>query len=447
MPYANPHATRPLIIPVLVVCNTPDEELERNIRANAALNLEWIGFRPARDRVAVLIGGGPSLVDHLDAVREHVRQGHDLFAMNAASRFLRERGIEADYQVIADAKPETATLVDPDARAYLIASQVCPETLTRANAPRLWHLAIDEQMDRMFPVERRKAGGYALVGGGAAVGNSALCLAYVMGYRTFHCYGYDSSHRGTASHAYDQPMNWCIPTVEVEWAGRTYTSSVAMKAQAEKFQITGQALKRAGCTIHVHGDGLLPAMWNTDPAQMTERDKYRLMWGADEYRVVSPGEENVPVILEQLRPEGLVLDFGCGTGRAALALRRAGLDVLLIDFADNCRDEEAIDLPFLEWDLTRPLPPHARYGICCDVMEHIPTESVDVVLGNLMAAADNVFFQISTVPDKGGQLIGHDLHLTVRPHGWWLDRLAVHGTVTWQHELFNLSCFIVRKIQ
>ena len=60
-------------------------------------------------------------------------------------------------------------------------------------------------------------------------------------------------------------MNEFIPTVNVEWAGKTYLSSVAMKAQAEKFQITGQALKREGCTINVHGEGLLPAMWNTTP--------------------------------------------------------------------------------------------------------------------------------------------------------------------------------------
>lgn len=447
MPYRNPHASVPLIIPVLVVCNTPDEEIERNVRENSALDLPWIGFRPAHERVAVLVGGGPSLADHIEDVRAWAGHGATVFAMNGAARFLAERGIDVDYQVIADAKPETAGLVHPDARAHLIASQANPETLVRAGAPTLWHLAVDEQMDRLFPVERRKAGGYALVGGGAAVGNSALCLAYVMGYRTFHCFGYDSSHRGEASHAYAQPMNAFIPVVEVEWAGRVYRSSVAMKAQAEKFQITAQALRREGCAIHVHGDGLLPAMWNTDPAHLTERDKYRLMWGAEQYRTVSPGELAVPLILEHLQPEGLVLDFGCGTGRASLALARAGLDVLLIDFADNCRDEEAIGLPFLEWDLTRPLPPHARYGICCDVMEHIPPDDVPVVIENILAAADNVFFQISTVPDVCGELIDQDLHLTVRPHAWWERTLSRAGRVTWSHAGPDVSLFIVRKTQ
>ena len=45
------------------------------------------------------------------------------------------------------------------------------------------------------------------------------------------------------------------------------------------------------------------------------------------------------------------------------------------------------------------------------------------VLRNVTEAARTVFFQISTVPDAMGVLIGHDLHLTVRPHAWWLEQL------------------------
>ena len=448
MPLQNPHASAPLIIPVLVICNTPDDVLHSNIERNAALPLPWAYMHPAHERVAVLCGGGPSLVDHLEAIREHQADGATVFAMNGASRFLRSHGIAVDAQVIADAKPETATLVDPEAGRHFLASQVDAETMARAEVygnVTLWHLAIDEDMDRLFPVERRKRGGYALVGGGAAVGNSALCLAYVLGYRRFEVYGYDSSHRGDDSHAYDQPMNRFIPTVDVEWAGKVYRSSVAMKAQAEKFQITGQALKREGCTIRVHGEGLLPAMWSTDAADLTERDKYRLMWSTDSYRECSPGESAVPLILQHLKPEGLVLDFGCGTGRASLALAKAGLDVLLIDFADNCRDEEAVGLPFLEWDLTRPLPPHARYGICCDVMEHIPTDDVPAVLGNIAAAADKVFFQISTVPDHFGALIDHPLHLTVRPFEWWLEQLSRFGAVEYAQNFGDSAVFILRS--
>lgn len=447
VPYRNPHASSPLVLPVLVVCNTSDETLHRNIARNAALPLPWVGMHAAHDGVAILCGGGPSLAEHIDAIKALQDAGGAVFAMNGASAFLRSHGVRVSAQVLADAKPETSTLVDAGISCIYVASQVDESTVDSAMGcgnVKLWHLGISEEMDELFPDARRKAGGYALIGGGASVGNSALCLAYVLGFRRFELFGYDSSHRGDASHAYDQPMNRFIPVADVEWAGKTYRASVAMKAQAEKFQITAQQLKREGCTINVHGDGLLPAMWNTPPSDLTECDKYRLMWSTDAYRHVSPGEHVVPVILAQLKPSGLVLDFGCGTGRASLGLSRAGCDVLCIDFADNCRDEEAMYLPFLQWDLTRSLPPHAKYGICTDVMEHIQPELVETVVKNIMAAADNVFFQISTVPDVMGDIIGHDLHLTVQPHGWWAELLSKYGSIEWQYDAGEASLFVVK---
>ena len=110
-----------------------------------------------------------------------------------------------------------------------------------------------------------------------------MCVAYADGFREFHVFGFDSSHRDGAGHAYGQPMNDFIPTVEVDWADRVFTCSVAMKAQAEKFQITSQALKQMGCKIEVYGDGLLQHMYRTPPSRLSERDKYRLLWQFDGY--------------------------------------------------------------------------------------------------------------------------------------------------------------------
>jgi hypothetical protein len=447
MPYRNPHASAALILPVLVLCNTDTKDLESNIVTNSARDLPWIGFHVEHKGNVVLCGGGPSIADHLDDIRALQQQGSQVYAMNATSQFLRSHGIEPDVQVIADAKPETVSLYDPQTAMHFLASQVDPEMFEQGGDIRVWHLAIDEEMDRLFPAARKKAGGYALVGGGASVGNSALCLSYVLGYRSFDLFGYDSSHREEASHAYDQPMNRFIPTVDVHWGGKTYTASVAMKAQAEKFQISAQQLKREGCDVRVHGTGLLPAMWNTDPSNLTERDKYRLLWATDTYRDFSPAEQLTPLMLELLKPDSLVLDFGCGTARASLALHKAGVDVLLIDFADNCRDEEAMGLPFLEWDLTLPMPPSAKYGICCDVMEHIKPEDVATVINNITQSAAKVFFNISTVPDHCGALIHDDLHLTVRPHAWWKTLLSQYGSVCWEREDDNQSLFVLQRAE
>jgi hypothetical protein len=81
----------------------------------------------------------------------------------------------------------------------------------------------------------------------------------------------------------------------------------------------------------------------------------------------------------------------------------------------------------MQWDLTKEIPASSPCGFCTDVMEHIPTEDVDTVIKNIMDCSARVFFQISTIDDIGGALIGATLHLTVKPHNWWEDRFKALG--------------------
>lgn len=428
--HQNPGAQHKLILPIQVVCNTDDEALFSNIYINSRRPGAWTQPVPAHETVAVLCGSGPSLNTSLDDIRAWRDQGATIFAMNGAAAFLNQQGIRADVQVILDARAETAQLVGPATR-HLFASQVHPDCFAAAPDAELWHIQI-AGIDEYLP-EYDDA--YCLIGGAASVGNTATCLAYALGYRTLHLYGYDSSHANGKGHAFAQPMNAGDPCAWVTFGGKEYLASLTMKLQAEKFQDTARDLRQLGCAIHVHGSGLLPDMFNAPKEELTERQKYERMWSYREYRVVSPGQAAVACFLAKHPTPGTLLDIGCGTGRAGLALRDAGFDVTLLDFADNCRDLDVMGLPFIRHDVTCQFPIQATYGYCADMMEHIPTDSVQTVLCNILDATELTFFQISTVPDQCGALINHALHLTVQDGNWWKAQIEhCGGHVTWIEE-------------
>ena len=78
-----------------------------------------------------------------------------------------------------------------------------------------------------------------------------------MGHRNIHVFGYDTSYKDNQSHGYKQDINRGMPTMEVECDGRSFVISMAMRNQPETFIQYTNALKEAGCSFKVYGDGLL----------------------------------------------------------------------------------------------------------------------------------------------------------------------------------------------
>jgi 6-hydroxymethylpterin diphosphokinase MptE-like protein/methyltransferase family protein len=409
-----------------------------NIKANSEARGNWLKQSGPNDKVAIICGSGPSLLDTLDDVRAQVADGGVVFALNGAASFLANHGVLADYQVLVDARPKTASLVGP-AKAHLFASRVDPECFRLAPNARLFQ-HFDKDIDDALPPYDDD---FTIIGGGVSSGIVALCLAHTMGHRTTDCYGFDSSHKGIESHAFHQPLNDDEGSLWVSWNGKEYLISLCMKMQAEKFPMTARVIENAGGNVRVHGYGLLPDMWNTPPEKLSEREKYERMWSVPSYRNLAPGEQEIGTFFEVMKPSGTVIDFGCGTGRASLRISEAGHRVVMVDFATNCRDSEAMHLPFLQLDLTESMSVRGDVGYCTDVLEHIPTDKVEDVVRNVMTCVPRSFFQISTVPDIAGAAINQDLHLTVRPHAWWratFERLGFN--IAWDKEYPGLSQFV-----
>jgi hypothetical protein len=191
----------------------------------------------------------------------------------------------------------------------------------------------------------------------------------------------------------------------------------------------------------------------------SEQSIYEEMWKRPEYRVVAPGEDVAQLFASIARPPkgATLVDLGCGTGRGGLALAVfAELNVTMVDFASNSLDEDILPIleaqphaiRFVQADLTKSVPVKAEYGYCTDVMEHIPPADVDAVLNNCLMAAEHVFFQISTVDDVCGALIGHPLHLSVHPYEWWLKKFRDRECIVhWSASSENACMFYVSAWQ
>ena len=84
-------------------------------------------------------------------------------------------------------------------------------------------------------------------------------------------------------------------------------------------------------------------------------------------------------------------------------------------------------------------------GYCCDVMEHLPPEKVDAVLKRIFKNCESCFFSIHFGEDSFRKVVGHPLHLTVKPFSWWLDKLKEYGTVNDARDLIGMGSFYVAR--
>lgn len=436
-------------------CNTPDEILFENVAINSARQIPWLKSEEAHDGHAVIVGGGPSAADWIDEIRVRQQHGQAIFALNGAAKWLHGQGIVPDYCVVVDARSINTGFIGY-AKHDLLSSQCHPDLFDASEKVTLWHQEYPDNMEQFEASLPSDCPEHALIGGGTTVGLSAMVVVYALGYRNMHLYGYDSSYRDDHCHAYaqhDPQRIECVSTV----AGKSFKTTLAMAKQAELFPQLSDSLIDLGCTITIRGDGLLPwtsKMAAVKPDELTEQEKYQKMWGHEQYRNVSPGEHSASFfcLAANPKPSDLVIDFGTGTGRGALRIHEMRrCNVLMLDFADNCLDEKVRakvgdKLRFNICDLTKPIDHRAPYGYCTDVMEHIPPEDVNSVIVNIMTAAPKVFFQISTVPDTMGALIGHPLHLTVENAQWWKDKfLSLGYTVQWEFEQDIAVMFFVTQ--
>ncbi len=249
--------------PLTLLCNQGAGGVFSNVRENLTKGFQKFVEVKAHGRTAVICGSGPSLADTLESIRAIQKRGAFVIALNGAGKFLNEKGIRPDVIAMVDSRPENIGFVeDFVAPEAWIASQCHPSVAEQAEKSGmkvvLWHPGVPEIQNHIPSTDTIR------MGGGYTIGLCSISCAYVAGYREIHLFGLDSSHRENKGHAFDQPLNADDETMIATVDSRQFTCSVTMAAQASLFLEFTKHLLKDGVELHVHGDGLLPTLWQLE---------------------------------------------------------------------------------------------------------------------------------------------------------------------------------------
>jgi hypothetical protein len=271
--------------------NTPDDGLLANIRHSIRLGYPQVRPQPAQPDRVCLVGGGPSLDDTFDELRELYFEGAKVVTVNGSYQWCLDRNIRPSAHVVLDARASNARFVNPVVPQckYLIASQCAPETWAQmAGRPDvwIWHAVASDNPTLKPELDAYYMGQWVPTPGGTTVIMRAISVLRMIGFLRMDLFGVDSCVMGDQHHAYAQPENdadkvypFVIhPTGHPELA-RTFHCTSWHAKQLECFL---QTIRVNGHTfmLNVHGDGLLAyalkcsaqVEWSTDAAMSSEKE-------------------------------------------------------------------------------------------------------------------------------------------------------------------------------
>jgi hypothetical protein len=168
----------------------PNEQIVANIQANIPLIKHWADYVKPHDEEIVICSAGPSL-SYAD-IKPWADKGVKIIAVKHAIERLKAWGIKPWACVLLDPRPHVEEFIkEPDKDViYFVASMVDPsvvKTLLEHNCTVVgYHAFVNAGETKILPQNTM------LVAGGSGTATRCIGLLHeCLGFKQFHCYGYD----------------------------------------------------------------------------------------------------------------------------------------------------------------------------------------------------------------------------------------------------------------
>ena len=247
-------------------CVADDETLFAHMDAAIARGFAQVKQAESEKTGSILlVASAPSVRGQIKLIKKMQAAGAPVVAIKGAHDWLIDNGVIPDYALAIDPQEHRIAFYKPHkAVKYMIASQCHPamfDNLAGCDVT-LWHPYLTKGQNR--PKNSM------LIGGGTTSGLRAMSLFYVLGWRQFELFGYDSCNDGEMLRVNGDGLKDGDSLIEVriDLDGETFYCNTAMALQAEHFQTYYDYLPDA--VFHGHGRGLIQAIINKRQQNMME---------------------------------------------------------------------------------------------------------------------------------------------------------------------------------
>lgn len=250
--------------------NTPRYVIVENIRQSIARQLPQLYPHPDNPQHVALVGGGWSLDDTYDELRQLYFDGVKLVALNGSAKWLMERNLRPSMHIILDARRENSEFITPIPKVKrFFASQVGGAVFEAAKGlgdeVYVFHAIADGADIESDILDEFYAKRWLKIPTAGTVGCTSIMLLRMLGFRYQHLFGIDSCFSPKEAgkhHAYPQSMNDNDGSAIFNIAGRDFECSAWQASQAKNFMdmlsINGEFIE-----LEVHGDGMLAHILKT----------------------------------------------------------------------------------------------------------------------------------------------------------------------------------------